>query len=204
MNCRALVRARFFAFILRKTNMDVIHIKDEVDIDFLAARLRGLIVKKPWERIRIEYSYQGAKEDKFFVHYFQRYKMWIGFKNRESSLIEAIVGFSETKPKQSEKLNSVAEINIGIRGQEKRFAGFFAKDDEGNAYLCHSGKFSQRRAEEFLEFAKKWGLEIVHVVGGPREGSYAVLVTDLNECILPAIRDFADVVLRFKKRKKAS
>ncbi len=190
--------------------MDVIHIVDDSDdnkcfsnIDFLVARLQGLIVKKPWDKIKVKYSYRGAENDEFCVHYFQRYKMWIGFKKRESSRIEVIVGFSETEP-QKEKVSSVAEINIGIKGQEKKFAGFFAKDDEGNAYLCHSGRFSQKRTEEFLEFAKKWGLEIVHVVEGPRKGSDAVLVTDLNECILPAIRDFADVVLRFKKRKETS
>ena len=92
----------------------------------------------------------GSHQDEVF--YSKKFDVWMHFNEVDNRYWNV---FGVGKPVPNKNVSITCEINIPLKGYNRRIAGVFAKDEQGNIFLLHNGKIGGGRLGVGRELFKK-------------------------------------------------
>jgi hypothetical protein len=134
------------------------------------------------------------------IHWHNRHRFWCLF---DPTYVETRYWccYGTAEPKDETMLSIAVETNSPYEGVNRRIGGVFVRDDEGRAYIAHSGKVGGGRPgigkEAFWEF---YGGEQVETVQWPDgQKSRMIVIGRIDSEHLPVhVARFVHEVARFK------
>lgn len=169
-------------------------VEDEAEIRKYQELFSKSIIDLSNEDFMMSVGFPGGQEEAEKTYWSDKLNMWIqSFEIEESRYWN---GFGLKKPEPPKSSNIVCEINFPIKDINRRVAGVFAKDENGEVYILHRGKlggnFGKRDFEE--KYNGDWTL-----VQDRNQETNMVLIGKLNDPNLPYnVRDFVLEVNRIK------
>jgi len=86
------------------------------------------------------------------VYYSEKFDIWAYFDELDNRYWNV---FGVGRPVPNKNVSITCEINIPLKGYNRRIAGVFAKDERGNIFLLHNGKIGGGRLGVGRELFKK-------------------------------------------------
>jgi hypothetical protein len=147
------------------------------------------------EKITCRVGYPGGSfEDT--VRYSPDLGIWISAQKLDSRFWN---GFGFGKPLEKQNNPLVGEINFPYGKIDRRIAGAFAKDGNGNALVLHRGKIGGgKRGIGKTYFIDNFRGDFITAIDGDRESEFC-LVGELNSTYFPKqVADFISEIYRVK------
>lgn len=170
-------------------------ITNKLEIERLHKRFHQKLNKYFNQNIKCVIGYPGgSRED--IVKYSPELKVWISILELNNRYWN---GFGISKPGKGSNVSLVGEINFPYEGIDRRIAGVFAKEENGNILILHRGKIGGGRkgiGKSF--FVDNFSGEFVIAIDGKRETEFC-LVGELNSIhFLEQVSDFINEIQRVK------
>jgi hypothetical protein len=132
------------------------------------------------------------------VRYSNELGIWLSILQVENRFWN---GFGIGKPKEGANNSLVGEINFPHEGINRRIAGAFAKDSNGNILVLHRGKIGggKKGVGKNLFLSKFYG-DFIEAIDGEKETEFC-LIGDLNSKLFPnQVSFFIHEVYRIKNQ----
>lgn len=156
------------------------------------------ISSKLSERINGWVGYPSSSfEDK--ISFYSDLDIWMSFLELDNRYWN---GFGLYRPIEDKNNSLVGEINFPIEGINRRIAGAFGKDENGEILVLHRGKIGGgRKGMGKSVFVENFRGDFVLAIDGDRETEFC-LVGELNSSLLPRqVSNFIFEINRIKKKE---
>lgn len=156
-----------------------------------------------WQRSSVAFrrkvGWQGGGGE-YDVHWIEPLGIWGLFSTEQTdNRFWCCYGFDD--PSTTDNLSIACEVNFPFEGINRRVAGVFARDPDGQIRVCHSGKIGGGRAGASKENFVRWhNSDLNFAVDWPDGGlTDMYVISSLGDPRLPAhLCAFVDAVQRFK------
>ncbi|MCW4470194.1 hypothetical protein OGH69_14545 [Flavobacterium sp. MFBS3-15] len=146
-----------------------------------------------------EYAFVGFPAGSFRdnIHYSSDLQIWTSFHEEDNRFWN---GFGVGKPVSEKGISLVGEINFPFKGINRRIAGVFAEDENGEILILHRGKIGggTKGVGKKLFFRKHNG-EFITAWDGGRKTEFALVGELESEFFIEQIADFIHSINRIKK-----
>jgi hypothetical protein len=152
-----------------------------------------------WDKVVHGYvSYQGERQ-KAILSWSNELGLWASIGKVENNRYWNAFGLME--PRENSSNYIVSEINIPLKGINRRIAGVFAKDNEGHIFICHRGRIGGGRygiGKTLFENNFR-GDRWITIKDRKKESKVALIDFIKSHRLVYQVRDFVAEVDRIKK-----